>query len=112
MKTNKPRNRESRTKPIPTESSVAIRLRLPRESYDQMRDLVKNRRATKEDIFLRGLQAYAISNSSLRLSPAESGWNTLDEVKENEENRILYRRSSGRHHALWRLRGLCGRRRC
>ena len=41
-----------------TESSVAIRLRLPRESYDQMRDLVKNRRATKEDIFLRGLQAY------------------------------------------------------
>lgn len=46
MKTNKPRNRESRTKPIPT------------ESYDQMRDLVKNRRATKEDIFLRGLQAY------------------------------------------------------
>ena len=34
------------------------------------------------------------------------------EVKENEENRILYRRSSGRHHALWRLRGLCGRRRC
>lgn len=40
MKTNKPRNRESRTKPIPTESSVAIRLRLPRESYDQMRDLV------------------------------------------------------------------------
>ena len=54
MKTNKPRNRESRTKPIPTESSVAIRLRLPRESYDQMRDLVKNRRATKEDIFLRG----------------------------------------------------------
>ena len=44
----------------------------------------------------------AISNSSLRLSPAESGWNTLDEVKENEENRILYRRSSGRHHALWR----------
>ena len=103
MKTNKPRNRESRTKPIPTESSVAIRLRLPRESYDQMRDLVKNRRATKEDIFLRGL---------LRLSPAESGWNTLDEVKENEENRILYRRSSGRHHALWRLRGLCGRRRC
>ena len=51
-------NRESRTKPIPTESSVAIRLRLPRESYDQMRDLVKNRRATKEDIFLRGLQAY------------------------------------------------------
>ena len=53
MKTNKPRNRESRT-----ESSVAIRLRLPRESYDQMRDLVKNRRATKEDIFLRGLQAY------------------------------------------------------
>ena len=55
MKTNKPRNRE---KPIPTESSVAIRLRLPRESYDQMRDLVKNRRATKEDIFLRGLQAY------------------------------------------------------
>ena len=50
MKTNKPRNRESRTKPIPTESSVAIRLRLPRESYDQMRDLVKNRRATKEDI--------------------------------------------------------------
>ena len=56
MKTNKPRNRESRTKPIPTESSVAIRLR--RESYDQMRDLVKNRRATKEDIFLRGLQAY------------------------------------------------------
>lgn len=38
MKTNKPRNRESRTKPIPTESSVAIRLRLPRESYDQMRD--------------------------------------------------------------------------
>ena len=58
MKTNKPRNRESRTKPIPTESSVARRLRLPRESYDQMRDLVKNRRATKEDIFLRGLQAY------------------------------------------------------
>ena len=56
MKTNKPRNRESRTKPI--QSSVAIRLRLPRESYDQMRDLVKNRRATKEDIFLRGLQAY------------------------------------------------------
>ena len=59
MKTNKPRNRESRTKPIPAESSVAIRMRLPRESYDQMRSLIKDKRATKEDIFLRGLQAYS-----------------------------------------------------
>ena len=37
---------------------MAIRCACRRESYDQMRDLVKNRRATKEDIFLRGLQAY------------------------------------------------------
>ena len=58
MKTNKPRNRESRTQAHPHRVQRSHTLRLPRESYDQMRDLVKNRRATKEDIFLRGLQAY------------------------------------------------------
>lgn len=58
MKTNRPRNRESRTKPIAPESSVSIRMRLPRESYEQMKVLVKSKRATKEEIFLLGLQSY------------------------------------------------------
>jgi len=34
MKTTKPRNREHRTKPVATEGSVIIKMRVPRESYD------------------------------------------------------------------------------
>ena len=56
MKTTKPRNREPRTKPVATEGSVIIKMRVPRESYDRMRNLVQSKRATKEDIFLLGLQ--------------------------------------------------------
>ena len=52
MKTTKPRNREHRTKPVATEGSVIIKMRVPRESYDRMRNLVQSKRATKEDIFL------------------------------------------------------------
>ena len=57
MKTTKPRNREHRTKPVAgLEGSVIIKMRVPRESYDRMRNLVQSKRATKEDIFLLGLQ--------------------------------------------------------
>ena len=56
MKNTKPRNREHRTKPVATEGSVIIKMRVPRESYDRMRNLVQSKRATKEDIFLLGLQ--------------------------------------------------------
>ena len=56
MKTTKPRNREHRTKPVATEGNVIIKMRVPRESYDRMRNLVQSKRATKEDIFLLGLQ--------------------------------------------------------
>ena len=59
MKTTKPRNREHRTKPVATECSVIIKMRVPRESYDQMRNLIQSKRATKEDIFLLGLQTFS-----------------------------------------------------
>ena len=59
MKTTKPRNREHRTKPVAAEGSVIIKLRVPRESYDRMRNLVQSKRATKEDIFLLGLQTFS-----------------------------------------------------
>ena len=59
MKTTKPRNREHRTKSVATEGSVIIKMRVPRESYDQMRNLIQSKRATKEDIFLLGLQTFS-----------------------------------------------------
>lgn len=46
------------------ESSVSIRMRLPRESYEQMKSLVKSKRATKEEIFLLGLLPGSTSSSS------------------------------------------------
>ena len=57
MKNNKSRNRERRTKSYPADATISVRLQLPRRSVDQMKDLERSKRVSKEEIFLRGLQA-------------------------------------------------------
>ena len=57
--TSKPRNREKRTKSLPADATMPIKLQLPRDAYLQLRELESTRRYSKEDIFLLGLQACA-----------------------------------------------------
>jgi hypothetical protein len=57
MNTNKPRNRERRTKPNTAGNCISIQIRLPRDTYDQVKDMERRKQHTKEEIFLLGLQA-------------------------------------------------------
>jgi len=56
---SKPRNREKRTKSMPADATMPVKLQLPRDAYLQLRELERTRRYSKEEIFLRGLQTYA-----------------------------------------------------
>lgn len=53
---NKPRNREKRTKPLPVDATMPVKIQVPRDAYLQMRELECTKRYSKEEIFLRGLQ--------------------------------------------------------
>ena len=55
MKTTKPRNREHRTKSAQQGNLITIHVHLPRDAYDQMRDMERRKLYTKEQIFLLGL---------------------------------------------------------
>ena len=57
MNTNKPRNREHRTKSVSSASQMTIHARISREAYDQMKDLERRKLYTREQIFLLGLHA-------------------------------------------------------
>lgn len=56
---NKPRNREKRTKPLAVGATISVKLQVPRDAYNQYRELERSRRLTKEDIFLCGLRTCA-----------------------------------------------------
>lgn len=53
---NRPRNREKRTKSLPVDAMMPVKIQVPRDAYLQMKELERARRYSKEDIFLRGLQ--------------------------------------------------------
>ena len=57
MKTTKPRHREHRTKSRPSENLMTIHVRIPRDAYDQVRDMERQKLYTKDEIFLLGLRA-------------------------------------------------------
>lgn len=56
---NKPRNREKRTKPLAVGATISVKFQVPRDAYNQYRELERSRRLTKEDIFLCGLRTCA-----------------------------------------------------
>lgn len=57
MYSKKQRNRENRTKSIPAEATVTVRMLLPRSAYDQMRQLLSEHRLSKADILMAGIAA-------------------------------------------------------
>ena len=57
MKTTKPRNREHRTKSAQQGNLITIHVHLPRDAYEQMKDMERRKLYTKEQIFLLGLHA-------------------------------------------------------
>ena len=57
MKTTKPRNREYRTRPAQQGNLITIRVHLPRDAYDQVRDMERQKLYTMDEIFLLGLRA-------------------------------------------------------
>ena len=50
MKTTKPRNREHRTKSAQQGNLITIHVHLPRDAYDQMRDMERRKLYTKDEI--------------------------------------------------------------
>lgn len=57
MKSNpRPRNREKRTKSLPAEATMSVKIQVPRDAYLQLRELERAKRYSKEEIFLCGLQ--------------------------------------------------------
>ena len=57
MKTTKPRNREHRTKSAQQGNLITIHVHLPRDAYEQMKDVERRKLYTKDEIFLLGLRA-------------------------------------------------------
>ena len=57
MKTTKPRNREHRTKSAQQGNLITIHVHLPRDAYEQMKDMERRKLYKKEQIFLLGLRA-------------------------------------------------------
>lgn len=52
----RPRNREKRTKSMPADTTMSIKLQVPRDAYLQFKELERSKRYSKEEIFLCGLQ--------------------------------------------------------
>ena len=57
MKTTKPRNREHRTKSAQQGNLITIHVHLPRDAYEQMKDMERRKLYKKDQIFLLGLRA-------------------------------------------------------
>ena len=57
MSGKKPRNREHRTRATPADSTVSVRVQLPRSAYNQMRELSVIKKFTRADIFMAGIEA-------------------------------------------------------
>lgn len=57
MKTTQPRHREHRTKSRPSENLMTIHVRIPRDAYEQMKDMERRKLYKKDQIFLLGLRA-------------------------------------------------------
>ena len=55
MKARK-RNREIHTKPGSQERLISVKLMIPKSAIEQMKELERGHRHTKEDIFLTGIQ--------------------------------------------------------
>ena len=55
MKARK-RNREIHTKPGSQERLISVKLMIPKSAIEQMKELERGQRHTKEDIFLTGIQ--------------------------------------------------------
>lgn len=53
---NKPRNREKRTKSLPVDATMPVKIQVTRDAYLQLKELERTKRYSKEEIFLRGLQ--------------------------------------------------------
>ena len=56
---NRPRNREKRTKPMPPDSIMSVKIQVPRDAYLQLKELERSKRYSKVEIFLCGLQTCA-----------------------------------------------------
>lgn len=56
---NRPRNREKRTKPMPADAIMSVKIQVPRDAYLQLKELEQSKRYSKEEIFLCGLQTCA-----------------------------------------------------
>ena len=57
MMNKKTRNRERRTKALPADAFMPVKLQLPKYAYLQMKDYELSGRHTREEIFQIGLQA-------------------------------------------------------
>ncbi len=55
MRITKPRNRENRTKATKAVETLTIQIKLPRDTYDLVKELERNKVCTREEIFLTGL---------------------------------------------------------
>lgn len=51
------RNREKRTKPVRNEGSVIISFKLSREQWERAKAIMEERRLSKGDVFLAGLDS-------------------------------------------------------
>ena len=51
-----PRNREIHTKPGSRERLISVKFMIPRYAADDMKELERSRRYTKEEIFLAGIR--------------------------------------------------------
>lgn len=52
----RPRNREKRTKSMPADATMSIKLQVSRDTYLRFKELERSKRYSKEEIFLCGLQ--------------------------------------------------------
>lgn len=56
MRMSKPRNRENRTKTPKPSNMCIVKLKLPRNSYDQLKKLESEKSLSREEIFCMGLR--------------------------------------------------------
>ena len=47
---NRPRNREKRTKPMPADAIMSVKIQVPRDAYLQLKELERSKRYSKEEI--------------------------------------------------------------
>lgn len=57
MRMSRPRNRETRTKSPKSSETLIVKLKLPRDSYDQLKKLESDKNLSREEIFCMGLRS-------------------------------------------------------